>query len=75
LELRKEKRSTMPAKVTYGFFIRITHIMDRLLKCSERAVGYGTWSMSECLTTRRAAFPGGCLMNRFVQASAAPIVQ
>jgi hypothetical protein len=73
--VREEKRSTMPAKVTYGFFIRITHIMDRLLRCSELAVGYGTWCMSECLTTRRAAFLRGCLMNRFVQASGAPIVQ
>jgi hypothetical protein len=38
----QDKRSTMPAKVIYRFFIRITHIMDRLLKCSERAVDYGT---------------------------------
>jgi hypothetical protein len=73
--VREEKRSTMPAKVTYGFFIRITHIMDRLLKCSELAAGYGTWCMSECQTTQRAAFLLGCLMNRFVQASGAPIVQ
>jgi hypothetical protein len=71
----QEKRSTMPAKVTYGFSIGITHIMDRLLKCSEPAVDYGTWCMSECLTTQRAAFLGGCLMNRFVQVSDAPIVQ
>jgi hypothetical protein len=73
--IKQEKRSTMPAKVTYGFFIRIIHIMDRHLKCSEPAVDYGTWCMCECLTTRRAAFLRGCLMNRFVQASGAPIVQ
>ena len=71
----QEKRSTMPAKVTYGFFIRITHIMDGLLKYSERAVGHGTWCMSECRTTRRAAFLRGCLMSRFVQVFGAPIVQ
>ena len=71
----QDKRSTMPAKVTCGFFILITHIMGGLLKYSERAVRYGTWCMSECLTTRRAAFLRGCLMNRFVQAFGAPIVQ
>src|SRR5262245_23848085 len=29
----------MPAKVTCGLFIRIIHIMDRLLKCLERMGG------------------------------------
>ena len=64
----------MPAKVTYGFSIRITHIMDRHLKCSEPAVDYGTWCMCECLTTRRG-IPAWMFDDRFVQASGAPIVQ
>jgi len=72
---KQEKRTTMPAKVTYGFFIHIIHVMDKLLKCSDRAVAYGTWCMSEWPTTQRAAFLAGCLMNRFVQVSGAPIVQ
>ena len=39
MALEQDKRSTMPAKVTYGFFIRIIHIMDRLLKCSDLTEG------------------------------------
>jgi hypothetical protein len=39
---KQEKRTTMPAKVTYRFFIHIIHAMDKLLKCSDRAVAYGT---------------------------------
>jgi len=75
MDLRQDKRSTMPVKVTYGFFIRIIHIMDRLLKCLELMGGYGTWCISECLTIRRAAFLRGCLMNRFVRVFGALIVR
>ena len=39
MALCKDKRSTMPAKVTCGFFIRIIQIMDKLLKCSDRTEG------------------------------------
>ena len=42
MELCKDKRSTMLVKVIYGFSIHIIHIMDRLLKCSDRTEGYGT---------------------------------
>jgi hypothetical protein len=40
--LCEDKRSTMPVKVTCGFSIHIIHIMDRLLKCSDRTEAYGT---------------------------------
>ena len=73
--VREEKRSTMPAAVTYGFFIRIIPVLDRLLKCSEPPEVYETWCMCGCLTTRHAAFLHGCLMNRFVRASDALIVR
>ena len=65
--LKQDKRSTMPAKVTCGFFIRIIHVMDRLLKCSDRMEGHETWCISECQTTPHEVFPRGCLMKRFVQ--------
>src|SRR6516162_5101250 len=48
--------------------IPIIHIMDKLLKCSERTEAYATWCISECRTTRRAAFLRGCLMKPFVRA-------
>jgi len=43
MNLRKDKRSTMPAAVTYGFFIHIIHILDNLLKCLDPLEVYETW--------------------------------
>jgi hypothetical protein len=65
----------MPAAVTYGFFIRIIPISDKLLKCLDPLEVYETWSMCGCQTMQHAAFLRGCLMKLFVRAFGALIVR
>jgi hypothetical protein len=57
----------MPAKVIYGSFIRITQIMDRVLKCLDRVGGVETWCISERQTMGHEVFRRGCLMKPFVR--------
>ena len=75
MDLRKDKRSTMPAAVTYGFFIRIIPVLDKLLKCLDPLEVYETWYMCGCQTMRHAAFLHGCLMKLFVRAFGALITR
>ena len=71
----QDKRSTMPAAVTYGFFIRIIPVLDKLLKCLDPLEVYETWYMCGCQTMRHAAFLHGCLMKLFVRAFGALITR
>jgi hypothetical protein len=73
--LCQDKRSTMPATVTYGYFIPIIPILDKLLKCLDPLEVYEIWYMCERQTMRHAAFLHGCLMKLFVRAFGALITR
>jgi hypothetical protein len=49
--LSKTDAPQCPQRLLTGFlsFIRTIHIMDKLLKCSDRAEDYGTWCISVTL--------------------------
>jgi Protein kinase domain len=71
----QSKRSTLPATVSYEFFIRITLSPNKFWKCLAPLEVCGIWCMCGCQTMQHAAFRRGCLMRQFARASVTQILQ
>jgi hypothetical protein len=71
----QSKRSTLPATVSYEFFIRITLFHNKFWRCLELLEVCEIWCMCGCQTMQHVAFRRGCLMKQFVGASVTQILR